>query len=86
MSSATRLAFLIGAILIVTASLLIHRAETTFAQLDPICWQCDVLGTGAIALLRDECDVLAGGVGVLRPLDQRDSIEGLPRCFGGGQA
>ncbi len=86
MSSMIRLAFLIGAVLIVTASLVIHRSETAFAQIQPICFQCNVLSTDEVANLRDLCDSLAGGIGILRPLNVTDSTEGLPRCIGGPTA
>lgn len=87
MSSIIRLVFLIGATLIVTASLVIHRSETAFAQLDPLCWECGILSTDDVADLRVVCDeVWAQGIGIVRPLNPTDSTQGLPRCVGGPTA
>jgi hypothetical protein len=81
MSSMIRLAFLIVAILIVTVSLVINRSENAFAQPYPICYQCNLSSTDEIAAVRDECDSLAGGIGILRPLNSTESTDGLPCCL-----
>jgi hypothetical protein len=80
MSSMIRLASLIGVLLIITVSLVIHRSEPAFAQPEPICFQCNLSSTDEVAALRDQCDSLAGGIGILRPLNRNDSAEGLPCC------
>jgi hypothetical protein len=82
MNSMIRLALLIGALLIVTVSLVIHRAETAFAQPVPICFQCNLSSPDDVAALRDQCDSLAGGVGILRPVNPTDSIGELGPCIG----
>jgi hypothetical protein len=75
--------FVIGAVLIGTAFLVIRPAFafTLTGEPHPICWQCNVCSAEAAAALREQCDLLApGGLGIARPVNPNDSLEGLPQC------
>jgi len=83
MSSMTRLAFLIGAVLVATASLVIHKSETAFAQPEAICRLCLNPAGGSLLDRRADCDDIAFGEGfsasILRPVNPRDPFVEL--CF-----
>jgi hypothetical protein len=78
-----RLSFVIGAVLIGTA-FFVTRPAFAFTlrpgEPIPICTQCPVCSAEDAAALREQCDLVVGAIGIVRPVTPNDSVEGLPAC------